>query len=44
MAADVGLAAGTHVAQPLRDIHPLALVTFEIGVSLLVVMVFLAVT
>ncbi|MCX5203690.1 AarF/UbiB family protein [Streptomyces sp. NBC_00237] len=42
--AGVGLSAGTLVSFPLRNVQPLALVTLEIGVSLLVAMVFLAAT
>ncbi|MCX4446052.1 ABC1 kinase family protein [Streptomyces sp. NPDC087866] len=44
LTAAVGLTAGTLVGLPLRDVQPLALLTLEIGVSLLVAMVFLAAT
>ncbi|MFJ4283510.1 ABC1 kinase family protein [Streptomyces massasporeus] len=40
----VGLATGSAVSYPLRDVQPLALITLEIGLSLLVSMVFLAAT
>ncbi|WP_406012872.1 AarF/UbiB family protein [Streptomyces sp. NBC_00984] len=44
LTAAVGIGAGTLVGLPLRDVQPLALLTLEIGVSLLVAMVFLAAT
>ncbi|MEU8516986.1 AarF/UbiB family protein [Kitasatospora sp. NPDC048722] len=40
----VGLASGSLVSYPLRDVQPFALVTLEIGVSLVVAMLFLAAT
>ncbi|MCY0920166.1 MULTISPECIES: ABC1 kinase family protein [unclassified Streptomyces] len=40
----VGLAAGTLISYPLRNVQPLALITLEIGVSLVVAMLFLAAT
>lgn len=44
LTAGVGLTAGTLISRPLRDVQPLALISLEIGVSLLVAMAFLAVT
>ncbi|MFD4983942.1 ABC1 kinase family protein [Streptomyces sp. NPDC058382] len=44
LTAGVGLATGTLISRPLRGVHPLALISLEIGVSLLVAMGFLAVT
>ncbi|MGW3210308.1 ABC1 kinase family protein [Streptomyces sp. NPDC001135] len=40
----VGLTTGSAVSYPLRGVQPLALITLEIGLSLLVSMVFLAAT
>ncbi|GGV91624.1 AarF/UbiB family protein [Streptomyces massasporeus] len=40
----VGLATGSAVSYPLRDVQPIALITLEIGLALLVSMLFLAAT